>query len=65
MNKLTLSKHGEVVQLRVVDKTSNKVLDTYEFNPHKDMDNNTFYEIADKLGFNYKKHRRYQQIQWQ
>ena len=64
-NKLTIKKHGEVIQLRVVDKNSHKVLESYEFNSIKELDNCTFFEIADKLGFSFKKYKAYKQTEWQ
>jgi hypothetical protein len=60
-----LSRHGEVVQLRIFDKVSHTVLSTYEFNPNKDIDNQTFFEIAEKLGFNFKRFNRNRNLEWQ
>jgi hypothetical protein len=64
-NKAVLIRAGEVVQLRIVDKNSHEVLSTYEFLPNKEIDNITFFEIAEKLGFSFKRYKRDKDIEWQ
>lgn len=64
-NFLKIIQHGEVVQLRLMDKTTHKVLRNYEFKPDKEIDNITFFEIAEQLGFNFKKFKRHKNIEWQ
>ena len=64
-NILTMNRQGEVIQLRIVDNDSHKVLESYEFHPNKDVDNDTFFEICEKLGFDFQKYHKRKNIVWQ
>ena len=59
---LTMARYGEVVQIRLVDNNSHRVLETYEYDPNRLDDTLNCLEVLEKLGFDFKKAKRNKNI---